>query len=179
MKFEVKSNKEFRKQFFPIVGTLVGVAYPLFISATIIAFFSILEGDMGDIVILLMVMVGIILLTPQVVKELHKGFDKYEFEENCFTVKKFYGKSKKYTIEEITRCQFYPQCTAYRGMYSDAVLFAINNNLRKPIIIFRDYHENFAMVRKWILENDIKVEVHDNPLGENHPKYIKFINKEI
>lgn len=151
----------------------------MFISGGILAFFAILDGDMGGIAAVIMSIAGIILLTPQVVKELPKVLDKYEFEENCFTVKKFYGKSKRYTIEEITRCQFYPQCTAYRGMYSDAVLFAINNNLRKPIIIFRDYHNNFSMVRKWILDNDIKVEVHDNPLGENHPKYLKFINKEL
>lgn len=181
MKFRVVINRRFKVDYYVALGTLV---FGEFFVVGLPMYICIREVSHGRGGTDLLWMEGVSLVTMLALgsylkTELNRGLNRYEFEERSFTVKKYYGKRITYTVGDITLCQFYPSCPIYKGMYSDAVFFVIQGKMNKPIIIYRDYHENFAMVRQWILENDIKVEVHDNPLGENHPKYIKFINKEI
>lgn len=173
MKFEVKTNKEFRPYvILTIVIFSLGI-YPLGIVGLI-------GGIHEREIIFIGMAVGLFWLGSILyARELHKGLDKYEFEEKCFTVKLFYGKRKKITPEDITLCGFRPSCPIYDKMSSDAIFFYTDKKQKKPMIIYKDYHENFNKVRRWILDNEVKVIAGDNPLGEKHPRYVNFINKEI
>ena len=156
--FEVKTNSRFKKQYYPIIGVGIGTCI----------FFVVFGIGLG---------IDFFIFASMINKELHKGLDKYYFNGNQFSVKKYNGKVKQYSVDAISMCQFFPQCMVYKGVYADAIYFIMNNRIDKPIAIYKGYHENFNEVRQWIFDNNIEVTVHANEMGEKNLRYVQFMDR--
>lgn len=176
--FEVKTNSRFKKQYYPTIGVGIGTCIFFIVFGIGLGIDFFVTGEkLGASVCLFLGVVGLLIFASMVNKELHKGLDKYYFNGNQFSVKKYNGKVKQYSVDEISMCQFFPQCMVYKRVYADAIYFIMNNRIDKPIAIYKGYHENFNEVRQWIFDNNIEVTVHANEMGEKNLRYVQFMDR--
>lgn len=175
--FQVNPNKEYKKHF---IGYMIGTSCGVFLEivGVVALIMLIVDKDYKSaafiVFCLLSTAVGFF---PFTLSAFHTMFDKYTFYEDGFSIKLFYGKNVKYSLNEILTCRYYPDYEMFRNLYSDTIFFVVKDKIKHEIPLYKDYIDNYEELRIWVLDN-LNVQVYKNPLGELHPKYQQFIKRK-
>ncbi len=176
---EVKPNKAYKKHFIPyMIVTAFAVFLEIMVAVALIMLIADKDYKSAAFIVFCMISTagGIF---PFALKSCHIMFDKYTFYDDGFFVKLFYGKKVKYSIDQILKCEYYPNYRLYSNragsIHSDAIFFTTKNKIKHKFSLYRDFIDNYENLRMWVLDN-LNVEMHENPPVELPLKYQQFMN---
>ena len=179
-----KRNEEYKKQCWTIVTLMGGCGMAFIILCVYLFVQQYTYRSVSDLVGMIIATGAINFICFHYVRRFYnEAVNEYIFENQSLIIRNTKKIKRKIPFDSSVKCVFLSQCKVFHGMYSDAIAFIINGNELKPIIIYKDFNDEFYSVRDWLLENGIKIEAFTDPsnkycLGEKDPSYQYFLKAE-